>query len=110
MRLTTPLPTQADATSNPTHGTQYANDLARLGELKMAKVTQTIRHEHYQAEITTVQRRPETGECIENWRFIDVEICGFERYTPKELRDLGQWLIDQGTRIGREYKCNGAKK
>jgi hypothetical protein len=78
--------------------------------MKMAYVTEQTKHEHFPVELTTVQRRPETGECIENWRFIDVELDRFERYTPKELRDLGQWLIDEGARIGREYNCNGAKK
>ncbi len=76
----------------------------------MAYVTENVKHDIYPAQLTTIQRRPETGECIENWRFIDVELDSFERYTPKELRELGQWLIDQGTRIGKEYNCNGAKK
>jgi len=76
----------------------------------MAYVTEQTKHEYFNVELTTVQRRPEAGEFIENWRFIEIDIDGFDRYTPKELRDIGQWLIDQGARIGREYNCNGAKK
>lgn len=76
----------------------------------MAYVREETKHEDFPATLTVVQRRPETGECIPNWEFISLEWDGFQRLTPKQLRELGKWLVQEGKRIGKEYKCNGAKK
>lgn len=75
----------------------------------MAFVTEEMRNDELHAEITTVNRT--IDEDIEDWRFIRLEVdyCG-DRYTPSELIALGKWFIEQGSRISREYKRNGAKK
>ena len=52
----------------------------------------------------------EKGEMTEPWRFISIETDTFESLSPRELRELGKWLITQGKRIGKEYKSNGAKR
>ena len=52
----------------------------------------------------------EEGETREPWQFISLEMDGFDEMTPTELRTLGKWLVQQGRRIGREYKSNGAPK
>lgn len=45
------------------------------------------------------------------WAFVSLEVdLGAPDMTPKELRELGHWLIKQGKRMGREYKSNGAPK
>lgn len=74
----------------------------------MGLVTEEVRHETVDVTIMTVERQK--GEVVEPWRFISVEFDVMERMTPKELRQLGRWLMTHGRRIGREYKSNGAKK
>ncbi len=50
------------------------------------------------------------GEVRDAWRFVSVGMDGFENLTPTELRKLGKWLMQQGRRIGSEYKSNGVPK
>lgn len=58
--------------------------------------------------IEVVERQP--GETTEPWRFVTLRVDDWGRMTPKELRGLGRWLQQQGIRLGREYKSNGAPK
>lgn len=50
------------------------------------------------------------AETRDQWRFISLEIEEWVRLTPRELRELGRWLQQQGRRMGKEYKSNGAPK
>ena len=59
-------------------------------------------------QVDVVKRQP--GECSEAWKIINLETDGMERLTPKELRQLGRWLIEKGREIGKGYKSNGAPK
>ncbi|MDC8803905.1 hypothetical protein PRZ61_10705 [Halomonas pacifica] len=74
----------------------------------MGVVTYESEHDGHEASVTVDQREP--GDNRAPWAMISVEIDGHERMTPKELRRLGRWLQQEGTRIGREFKSNGAPK
>lgn len=50
------------------------------------------------------------GERVEPWKIISLDFYGYGRITPKELCDLGHWLVEQGDRIGEEYTSNGDKR
>ena len=76
----------------------------------MGFVTEEIEHEELPVKLMTVERDKESGECREPWRFISLEFDHFENLTPPELRRLGRWLVQEGKRIGKEYKSNGAMK
>lgn len=60
------------------------------------------------ARISVIEK--EKGECVEPWLICSVEVDRFGKFSPKELRALGRWFINEGKRIGREYKSNGAPK
>ena len=74
----------------------------------MGFVTEEIEHDELPVTLTMVER--EKGETKEPWRFIGIEFDRFESLTPPELRKLGRWLVQEGKRIGKEYKSNGAMK
>ena len=74
----------------------------------MGFVTEEIEHDDFPVKLMTVER--EKGETKDAWRFIGIEFDSFSALTPPELRKLGHWLVQEGKRIGREYKSNGAKK
>ena len=74
----------------------------------MGIVREEISHEDLPVSLAVVER--EKGETTEPWRFIRLDVEHFERLTPPELRRLGRWLLQQGKRIGQEYKANGARK
>lgn len=74
----------------------------------MGIVTYEAEYEHFEASVM-VDRRAE-GECRTPWAIISVYMESHERMTPKELRQLGRWLQQEGKRIGREFKSNGAPR
>lgn len=74
----------------------------------MGIVNEETRFEDVAASIMIVERTK--GEYVEPWRIITLEVDGYERITPKEMRKLGRWLIAEGKRIGQQYKSNGARK
>lgn len=65
--------------------------------------------EHESGAMLMVSERQD-GEMRDPWKCVSLEIDGFDNLTPTELRALGKWLMQQGRRIGREYKSNGAPK
>ena len=74
----------------------------------MGIMREEIEHPDFAARIEVVERQK--GESVEPWRFVWFSMDGFDTMTPKELRELGKWLYQQGRRIGREYKSNGAPR
>lgn len=74
----------------------------------MAIVHEETAHETLLVTITVTERV--AGEERPAWEMIGLEYDSFERLTPKQLRQLGKWLMQEGRRIGREYKSNGAPK
>lgn len=74
----------------------------------MGIVTYEAEHDVCEASVMVDQREP--GACRGPWEMITVEINGHSRMTPKELRKLGRWLQQEGKRIGREFKSNGAPR
>jgi hypothetical protein len=61
------------------------------------------------AELMVVERQG--NEVRDPWHFIGLDVDRFNGYmSPKELRDLGRWLIAEGKRLGKHYKSNGAPK
>lgn len=74
----------------------------------MGLINEKTRNEIAETTITVVER--EKGEMAEPWKFISLEIDNMETLSPRELRELGRWLVKEGKRIGKEYKSNGAKR
>lgn len=74
----------------------------------MGYITEEVSHDEFPMTLTMVERI--AGETKEPWRFIGIEFDHFESLTPPELRKLGRWMVQEGKRIGREYKSNGALK
>lgn len=74
----------------------------------MAIVTEEIKHEDTNVTVCVTQR--ESDETHEAWRIISVEMDGYERITPREMRDLGHWLVRESKRIGRAYTSSGAPR
>ena len=74
----------------------------------MAKIQEEIEKDGVQIMVL----RPDEDEYAEEGCIIhlDLQMGGVEQMTAKDLRDLGQWLISQGKRIGREYDEKGDKK
>jgi hypothetical protein len=74
----------------------------------MGIIHEQTRHEFLPAEVMVDERGER--ESREPWKCIHLEVDNMERLTPKELRDLGKWLQQEGRRIGRAYKSNGAPR
>jgi len=74
----------------------------------MGLIREELTHPIGETELMVVER--EKHECRDPWRFISLRMDSFSNLTPKELRELGKWLQQQGRRLGREYKSNGAPK
>lgn len=74
----------------------------------MGIINEEVSCEIVQAKLSVVQRVE--GEDTDPWRFITLEVDGFEPMTPKELRKFGRWCITEGKRIGQQYKSNGAPR
>lgn len=74
----------------------------------MGLINEETKIEIAEATITVVER--EKGEMTEPWKFISLDIDSMESLSPRELRELGKWLVKEGKRIGKEYKSNGAKR
>jgi len=73
----------------------------------MALIHEETKHELGARLMVSERAKDETRD---PWRFVSVEMDGFDNLTPTELRTLGKWMVQQGRRIGREYKSNGAPK
>jgi len=52
----------------------------------------------------------EEGEIYEPWRIVSFHLMVRDRMTPRELRELGAWMMREGRRIGREYTASGAPR
>lgn len=74
----------------------------------MGVIHERSRHDGTGCELLVSERG--AGETREPWRFVSMEFDSFERLTPTELRSLGKWLQQQGRRLGREFKSNGAPR
>lgn len=74
----------------------------------MGLIREEITHHIAEAELMVVER--EKHECRDPWRFVSLHIDNMGKLTPKEVRELGRWLQQQGRRLGREYKSNGAPR
>jgi hypothetical protein len=74
----------------------------------MALVHEELKHEYLPVSLMVSQRQK--GEVIAPWAMVHCEVDGMERMTPSELVEVGQWLVEQGRRIAREYKLNGAPR
>lgn len=74
----------------------------------MALVHEELKHEYLPVSLMVSQRQK--GEAIAPWAILHCEVDGMERMTPRELVEMGHWLVQQGLRIGREYKLNGAPR
>lgn len=74
----------------------------------MGIIREEINHEELEVKITVVEK--EDGEVVEPWRFCRLEVDSFEGFTPKELKQLGRWLVQEGTRLGRQYTSKGAPR
>lgn len=74
----------------------------------MGFIREEVTNDIAETELTVVER--EKHETREPWRFITIHMNSFDTLTPKELRQLGRWLHQQGIRLGREYKSNGTPK
>ena len=60
------------------------------------------------AAVQIIER--EEDEIYEPWRIIDLHFDSRSRLSPRELRELGSWLIREGRRIGLEYTASGAPR
>ena len=75
----------------------------------MALIREETTHPIYDVELMVTQRY--APEVRDQWRIVTMTLNRFSNdLTPRELRDLGRWLVKEGKRIGREYKSNGAPK
>ena len=74
----------------------------------MGIVNEEVSCEVVDASISVVQR--DSDECIEPWKIITLEFDGSERMTPKELRKFGRWCMNEGKKIGQQYRSNGAPR
>lgn len=77
----------------------------------MAYIKEEINHEEFDIKLEVIERDKKCGEYFEPWKIIELSMdCFSDRVSPKELRKLGRWLIQQGKRIGKEYTSKGRKK
>ena len=74
----------------------------------MAIVQEEVKHDSLLVELMVSEKVK--GEVRDQWRFVHVDVDCMRNYTPKELCELGHWLVQQGERMGREYKSNGAPR
>lgn len=64
----------------------------------------------FDSVLTVEVLEKEKNEYVEPWEIVNIELAFSVRLSPKKMRELGKWLINQGKRIGREYNSNGKKK
>ena len=75
----------------------------------MGIIREQTKHPDFPVRLEVVERQG--GEWRAPWQFIALDVDGLtHRYSPKELRQLGRWLTQEGKRLGREFKSNGAPK
>lgn len=74
----------------------------------MGYVRETKTHQATGTTLEVIERMD--GETTEPWRFVRLECDGFERMTPRELVSLGNWLADEGKRLGKERTSSGAAR
>lgn len=75
----------------------------------MALIHEETKHPSHGVELMVTERQG--SEVRDQWRIVSLSIDSFrEELTPRDLRELGRWLIQEGKRIGRAYKSNGAPK
>ncbi|MEG3078522.1 hypothetical protein R3F64_01460 [Halomonas sp. 5021] len=74
----------------------------------MGVVTQEVEHDYLDVSLVIDQKAKE--ETRRPWQIVSLEVGMLHSMTPKELRQLGRWLQQEGKRIGREFKSNGARK
>jgi len=75
----------------------------------MALIHEETVHPDFGVELMVSERYG--SEVREPWRIVSMSLEHFHQdMSPKELRELGRWLISEGKRIGREYKSNGSPK
>jgi hypothetical protein len=73
----------------------------------MGLIREETAHATLEASFMVVEREP--GETRRPWGFVALRVDDLgEPMTPRELRELGRWLQQQGRRLGREYRNNGA--
>lgn len=76
----------------------------------MGIVNEEITHPEFEGvTLEVVERQP--GEMVEAWRIAEFQVSlRGERFTPKELRHLGHWLVQEGKRLGKSYTSKGAPR
>jgi hypothetical protein len=76
----------------------------------MAFIQETIKHEIAEAELEVLQRDPTWETYWDAWQIIYISIPSSSRVSPEELIKLGEWFIEQGKRIKKEYTSTGRPK
>lgn len=74
----------------------------------MALIQEEIHNDILDTTIEVLEQ--EDKEMVEKWFIVSLRVDGWERCTPKQLQELGKWLIVNGERIGKEYRSDGSKK
>ncbi len=74
----------------------------------MSLVKEEIKHEYLDAEISVLEKTK--GETFEPYAIIDFNSDSMRSYTPEELTQLGNWLIENATRIKKQYTSTGKTK
>lgn len=74
----------------------------------MSLVKEEIKHEYLDAEISVLEKTK--GEYFEPYEIIDFNSDSMKTYTPEELIDLGNWLIENANRIKKQYTSTGKTK
>lgn len=65
---------------------------------------------HEEMSVCIIVSEKEDDEIMEPWRFCQLNVDSAEKFTPKELKLLGRWLVQEGTRLGRQYTSKGESR
>lgn len=71
----------------------------------MSFVKENPKHKELEAELSVLEK--EKGEMFEPYEIIYIEIENMRSYTPDEVIELGNWLIENAKRIKKCYTSTG---
>ena len=74
----------------------------------MSIIKEQIKYEELDAEISVLEKIK--GEHFEPFEIIDLDVDNMRSYTPNDLIKLGEWLIENATRIKIQYTSTGMTK
>lgn len=74
----------------------------------MAILQEEIKHRYLPVKIEVYEKI--NGEVIEPYQVCSIQMDTMRSFSPQEMDDLGQWLMEQSKVIKKNYTSRGRKR